>query len=308
METRGVVLSGTNLAKEIRESLAQDVEKLKAKLPDFVPGLAIVQVGGREDSNVYIRMKIKAASEIGINATHVKLPNTTTEEELLSKVNELNNDPTIHGVIVQMPLDSVNKINSDLIINTVSPEKDVDGLNQLNRIKVTDGDMSGFIPCTPNGCIELIKKTGIPIARKNAVVLGRSKIVGGPAAALLQWHNATVTTCHSYTQDVDKFVSQADIVVVAIGRPEMVKGSWIKPGAIVIDCGINAIPDATKKSGQRLVGDVEYETASKIASYITPVPGGVGPMTVAMLMKNTVISAQRSAKKLLDKIEIGTEC
>ncbi|KAJ8674099.1 hypothetical protein QAD02_005361 [Eretmocerus hayati] len=298
-DTRGVVLSGTELAKEMRESLAAEVSALKKKLPNFAPGLAIVQVGGREDSNVYIRMKIKAASEIGINATHVKLPNTTTEHELLSKLHRLNADPDTHGIIVQMPLDSVNTIDSHLITDSVSPHKDVDGLNTINEGRVAIGDMSGFLPCTPNGCIELIKKSGVTIAGSQAVVLGRSKIVGTPVAELLKWHNATVTVCHSKTKDLPGVVSRADILVVGIGQPELVKGSWIKPGAVVIDCGINSIPDASKKSGQRLVGDVAYEEASKVASYITPVPGGVGPMTVAMLMKNTVISASRSAERLL---------
>ncbi|XP_031785536.1 C-1-tetrahydrofolate synthase, cytoplasmic isoform X1 [Nasonia vitripennis] len=298
-DVRGVVLSGTDLAKEIRESLAKDVAAIQQKLPNYAPGLAIVQVGGREDSNVYIRMKIKAASEIGIKATHVKMPNTTTEHELLTKLNKLNNDPDTHGIIVQMPLDSVNKINSHLITDTVSPDKDVDGLNTINEGRVAIGDMSGFLPCTPNGCIELIKRSGVPIAGAQAVVLGRSKIVGTPVAELLKWHNATVTVCHSRTKDLPSVVSKADIVVVGIGQPELVKGSWIKPGAVVIDCGINSIPDPTKKSGQRLVGDVDYAEAAKVASYITPVPGGVGPMTVAMLMKNTVISAQRAAERLL---------
>lgn len=299
-DARGVVLSGTELAKEIREDLAKNVAYLKSKIPNFAPGLAIVQVGGREDSNVYIRMKIKAANDIGIVAEHVKLPNTTTEMELLNKVNKLNNDPNVHGIIVQMPLDSVNKINSHLITDTVSPNKDVDGLNTINEGRVAIGDMTGFLPCTPHGCIELIKKSGVPIAGAQAVVLGRSKIVGTPVAELLKWHNATVTVCHSKTKNLPQVVSQADILVVGIGQPELVKGSWIKPGAVVIDCGINSIPDPTKKSGQRLVGDVAYAEAAKVASYITPVPGGVGPMTVAMLMKNTVISAQRAAEKLLN--------
>ncbi|KAF7401712.1 hypothetical protein HZH68_007532 [Vespula germanica] len=299
-DVRGIVLSGTQLAKEIRASLAQDVTNLKTKLPDFTPGLAIVQVGGRQDSNVYIRMKIKAATDIGINVQHVKLPNTITETELINVVNKLNNDPNTHGIIVQMPLDTVNEINSHLITNTVSPSKDVDGLNTINEGRVTIGDMSGFVPCTPNGCIELIKKSGVPIVGAQAVVLGRSKIVGTPAAELLKWHNATVTICHSKTKNLPEIVSQADILIVAIGKPEFVKGSWIKSGAVVIDCGINSIPDSGKKTGERLVGDVAYEEASKVASYITPVPGGVGPMTVAMLMKNTVTSAKKAAENLLN--------
>ncbi|XP_078034471.1 pug C-1-tetrahydrofolate synthase, cytoplasmic [Augochlora pura] len=299
-DVRGVVLSGTQLAKEIRQSLKQDVTLLKEKLPGYTPGLAIVQVGGREDSNVYIRMKIKAADDIGIAAQHVKLPKTTTERELVNKLNELNNDPNVHGIIVQMPLDTVNKIDSHMITDLVSPAKDVDGLNTINEGRVAIGDMTGFLPCTPHGCIELIKKSNIPISGARAVVLGRSKIVGTPVAELLKWQNATVTVCHSRTKNLPEVVSQADILVVAIGQPEMVKGSWIKPGAVVIDCGINSIPDPSKKCGQRLVGDVAYEEAAKVASYITPVPGGVGPMTVAMLMKNTVVSAQRSATRILD--------
>ncbi|XP_012285427.1 C-1-tetrahydrofolate synthase, cytoplasmic [Orussus abietinus] len=306
-DVRGVLLSGTELAKSIRESLINDVNEMKKKLPDFAPGLAIVQVGNREDSTVYIRMKMKAASEIGIKASQLKIPNTVTETELISKINKLNNDPSIHGIIVQMPLDSLNKINSHLITDTVSPEKDVDGLHTINEGKVSIGDMSGFLPCTPNGCIELIKMSGVPIAGAQAVVLGRSKIVGTPVSELLKWNNATVTVCHSKTKDLPKVVSQAEILVVGIGQPELVKGSWIKPGAVVIDCGINCIPDPSKKSGQRLVGDVAFSEAVQVASYITPVPGGVGPMTVAMLMKNTVISAQRAAAKLLDtRWNLGT--
>ncbi|XP_043274405.1 C-1-tetrahydrofolate synthase, cytoplasmic isoform X2 [Venturia canescens] len=297
---RGVVLSGTDFAKEVRQSLAKDVAAMKEKVRDFAPGLAIVQVGGREDSNVYIRMKKQAADEIGIKASHIKLPNTTTEMELLSKLNKLNTDPAIHGIIVQMPLDTVNKIDSHLITDSVSPAKDVDGLNTINEGRVAIGDMTGFLPCTPIGCIKLIQKTGVQIAGAQAVVLGRSKIVGTPIAELLKWHHATVTVCHSRTKDIPRIVSQADIVVVAIGSPEFVQGSWIKPGAVVIDCGINSIPDATKKSGSRLVGDVAYKDAAEVASYITPVPGGVGPVTVAMLMRNTVISAQRVVEKLFE--------
>ncbi|KAL6432558.1 hypothetical protein ACFW04_006850 [Cataglyphis niger] len=299
-DTRGVVLSGIQLAREIREELIKDVSALKEKLHNFAPGLAIVQVGAREDSNVYIKMKISAARQIGIDVQHYQLPNTTTEIELINEISKLNDDPNVHGIIVQMPLDSVNKINSHLITDLVSPAKDVDGLNTINEGRVAIGDLSGFLPCTPNGCIELIKRSGVPIAGAQAVVLGRSKIVGTPVAELLKWHNATVTVCHSKTKNLADVVRQADILVVGIGQPELVKGNWIKPGAVVIDCGINPIPDSTKKNGQRLVGDVDYEEAAKVASYITPVPGGVGPMTVAMLMKNTVLSAQKLAQKFFN--------
>jgi len=279
--------------------MALEVRELRSKVPDLVPKLAIVQVGGREDSNVYIRMKIKAANEIGMEAEHVKLPKSTTQHELLSRLRKLNDDPNIHGIIVQMPLDSDNKIDSHLVTDSVDPSKDVDGLNTINEGKVAVGDLTGFIPCTPNGVIELIKRSTIAIAGSNAVVLGRSKIVGTPVSELLKWHHATVTICHSKTKDIPDKVRQGDILVVGIGSPQFVKGDWIKPGAVVIDCGINSIPDGTKKSGSRLVGDVDYEGASRVAGYITPVPGGVGPMTVAMLMNNVLQSAKRVAQQRL---------
>ncbi|XP_075145797.1 pug C-1-tetrahydrofolate synthase, cytoplasmic isoform X2 [Haematobia irritans] len=296
------LISGTQVANEIRETLKRKVYDLQKDLPNFAPGLCIVQVGGREDSNVYIRMKIKAAKEIGIAAQHVQLPRTITEIELLDKINNLNNDPSVHGIIVQMPLDSDTKIDSHKVTDAVHPDKDVDGLHTMNEGRVSIGDLGGFMPCTPWGCIELIKRSGIQMAGARAVVLGRSKIVGTPASELLKWHNATVTVCHSKTKNVDEVCRTADILVVGIGVPEMVKGSWVKPGAVVIDCGINVKQDPTKKSGTRLVGDVDFEEAKLVASAITPVPGGVGPMTVAMLMENTVRSASRAAANLLKKV------
>ncbi|KAH8312464.1 hypothetical protein KR044_010867 [Drosophila immigrans] len=294
MSGEAKIISGTLVAKTIREELSREVKALGQQ---FVPGLRIVQVGGREDSNVYIRMKIKAATEIGIQAEHVQLPRSITELELLDKVRELNADARVHGIIVQMPLDSDNKIDAHLIADAVSPSKDVDGLHTLNEGRLATGDLSGFLPCTPWGCLELIRRTGVPIAGAQAVVLGRSKIVGTPAAELLKWNNATVTVCHSKTRNLEQITRSADILVVGIGVPEMVKGSWIKPGAVVIDCGINCKPDASKASGHRLVGDVDYEQAKQVAGFLTPVPGGVGPMTVAMLMKNTVASATKAAAR-----------
>ncbi|XP_056634868.1 C-1-tetrahydrofolate synthase, cytoplasmic [Diorhabda sublineata] len=298
---KGKIISGTQISRDIIQQLKDVVIKMKNSLPNFQPGLAIVQVGDREDSNVYIRMKIETAAKIGIKARHIKLPRTITELEVLHRVEELNNDPSIHGIIVQMPLESDNKINSNLVTDAVSPQKDVDGLNTVNEGKVAIGELSSFLPCTPNGVIELIKRTGVNIAGATAVVLGRSKILGTPIAELLKWNHATVTVCHSKTKDLKGVCQKADILVVGIGQPELVKGSWIKPGAVVIDCGITAIPDPTKKSGHRLVGDVAYEEAKEVASHITPVPGGVGPMTVAMLMKNTVDSAQKAAQKLINR-------
>ncbi|CAG9761362.1 unnamed protein product [Ceutorhynchus assimilis] len=286
---RGQVLSGTELAREIKSQLKSRVQALGLQ-----PTLAIVQVGGREDSNVYIRMKIQAAADVGGKVDHVKLPPTTTQSELLNKLDSLNNSPNIHGIIVQMPLDSVTEIDSHLITDSVSPSKDVDGLHTINEGRLAIGDLKGFLPCTPVGVLELIKKSGIKIEGADVVVLGRSKIVGTPAAELLKWHHATVTVCHSKTKNLKEKCRQADILVVGIGRPEFVRRDWVKPGAVVIDCGINSIPDPTKKSGQKLVGDVAYDEVKDVASHITPVPGGVGPMTVAMLIKNTVAGAERA--------------
>ncbi|XP_054825828.1 C-1-tetrahydrofolate synthase, cytoplasmic [Eublepharis macularius] len=292
------ILSGKTVSAQVRERLKNQVASLKERVPGFRPGLAILQVGDRDDSNLYISMKLKAAAEIGINANHIKLPNTASEAEVLRCINNLNEDPTIHGFIVQLPLDSNKPINTEKITNAVAPEKDVDGLSSINAGKLSRGDLGDcFIPCTPKGCMELIRQTGIQVAGKKAVVIGRSKIVGAPMHDLLLWNHATVTTCHSKTASLAEEVSKADILVVAAGKAEMVKGEWIKPGAVVIDCGINHIPDSTKPSGKRVVGDVAYSAAKERAAYITPVPGGVGPMTVAMLMQSTVESAQRFLEK-----------
>lgn len=297
MSGEATILSGRQVAKEIREKLAAEVKDLKAKHPQFKPVLAIVQVGGREDSNVYIRMKRKAADEVGVESQHIKFPKTITEEELIKGVQALNDDPTIHGIIVQLPLDCDAPIDSNKITNTVSPDKDVDGICEVNAGRLAHGELEGFfVPCTPRGCLELIKRSGVTIAGSRAVVLGRSKIVGSPMSALLLWNHATVTTCHSKTKDLPAVCREADILVVAIGRARMVKADWVKPGAVVIDCGINAIPDSTRASGTRLVGDVDFDQVKKVASYITPVPEGVGPMTVAMLISNTVDAAKRTLK------------
>lgn len=292
------ILNGKVVSAQIRNRLKTQVTQMQEQVPGFTPGLAILQVGDRDDSNLYINVKLKAAQEIGIKATHIKLPRTSTESEVLKYVISLNEDATVHGFIVQLPLDSENSINTEAVINAIAPEKDVDGLTSINAGKLARGDLKDcFIPCTPKGCLELIKETGVQIAGRHAVVVGRSKIVGAPMHDLLLWNNATVTTCHSKTADLDKEVNKGDILVVATGQPEMVKGEWIKPGAVVIDCGINYVPDDTKPNGRKVVGDVAYDEAKEKASFITPVPGGVGPMTVAMLMQSTVESAQRFLKK-----------
>ncbi|XP_064420840.1 C-1-tetrahydrofolate synthase, cytoplasmic isoform X1 [Latimeria chalumnae] len=292
------VVSGSKTAVQVRERLKKDVAQMNDQVPGFRPGLAILQVGDRDDSNLYINMKLKAAAEIGINASHVKLPKTATEEEVLKKIIHLNEDHAVHGMIVQLPLDTVNVIDAEKVINVVAPEKDIDGLTSINAGKLARGGLEDcFIPCTPKGCMELIKQTGVRVPGSRAVVIGRSKIVGAPMHDLLLWNHATVTTCHSKTTNLADEVGKADILVVGAGKPEMVKGDWIKPGAVVIDCGINHIPDSTRPSGKRLVGDVAFQEAAKKAAYITPVPGGVGPMTVAMLMENTIESAKRFMQK-----------
>uniref|UniRef100_A0A8C6RK81 C-1-tetrahydrofolate synthase, cytoplasmic n=1 Tax=Nannospalax galili TaxID=1026970 RepID=A0A8C6RK81_NANGA len=289
---------GKLIGRQIRERLKNQVTQMKEHVPGFTPGLAILQVGNRDDSNPYINVKLKAAEEIGIKATHIKLPRSCTESEVLKYVTSLNEDSSVHGFIVQLPLDSENPINTEAVINAIAPEKDVDGLTSVSAGKLARGDLNDcFIPCTPKGCLELIKKTGVQIAGMHAVVVGRSKIVGAPMHDLLLWNNATVTTCHSKTANLDKEVNKGDILVVATGKPEMVKGDWIKPGAVVIDCGINYVPDDSKPNGKKVVGDVAYDEAKERASFITPVPGGVGPMTVAMLMQSTVESAQRFLEK-----------
>uniref|UniRef100_UPI00358E28FD C-1-tetrahydrofolate synthase, cytoplasmic-like isoform X2 n=1 Tax=Myxine glutinosa TaxID=7769 RepID=UPI00358E28FD len=293
------LLHGKTVAAEIRANLKDEVAAIQTNFPNFRPGIAIVQVGGREDSNLYIKMKMKAAANIGMNANHVCLPKGVTESELLQEVARLNGDPTIHGIIVQLPLDSEQPIDAVRVTDAIAAEKDVDGLTSGNAGRLARGDLSRcLMPCTPKGCMELIHRTGVTVAGARAVVLGRSKIVGAPMHDLLLWNHATVTTCHSKTRDMPSVVKEADILVVGIGKAEFVRGDWIKEGAVVIDCGINHIPDPTKESGRRLVGDVAFDEVCERAAYLTPVPGGVGPMTVAMLMQNTVEAAQRSLKNL----------
>lgn len=220
---------------------------------------------------------------------------------MINQLEILNHDNHIHGIIVQLPFDCENYISQDKITNLVSPDKDVDGLSDMNAGKLFHGqvqvDGDCFLPCTPYGCMELIKKSGAQVSGSNCIVIGRSKIVGSPMAQLLLWNNATVTVAHSRTKNTAELCRQADIVVVAAGCPELVKADWVKPGAVVIDCGITAVDDATKKSGKRLVGDVDFHAVKNVASAITPVPGGVGPMTVAMLISNTVQAARRASQK-----------
>mmetsp|Transcript_35729 Transcript_35729/g.102930 ORF Transcript_35729/g.102930 Transcript_35729/m.102930 type:complete len:264 (-) Transcript_35729:72-863(-) len=233
-------------------------------------------------------MKKKAATEIGIHSIDVTLDETISEKDLIREVEKLNADPKVHGILVQLPLP--DHINEAKVLSTISYEKDADGFDAMNigNLWLRGGEPPLAIPCTPAGCIELLQRYDIEISGKNCVVLGRSNIVGMPVAALLQSCNGTVTCCHSRTKDIPDVVRRADIVVAAIGKTEYVRGDWLKPGCVVVDVGINDKPDPTKKRGYRLVGDVNFEEAIEKASAITPVPGGVGPMTIAMLMKNTV--------------------
>ncbi len=285
------IIDGKAIAATIRQEIAEEVAQMKAQY-GRVPGLAAVLVGDRKDSQTYVRMKKKACAEVGIQSFGYELPADISQEKLLKVVQELNANPDVHGILVQLPLP--DHIDDETILGAIDIEKDVDGFHPLNigRLSMKRRDPL-FVPCTPRGCIELLDRTGIEIEGKRAVVLGRSNIVGLPVAMLLLHRNATLTICHSRTKNLPDVVREADILIAAVGRAEMVKGDWIKPGAAVIDVGVNAVDDPTKKKGYRLVGDVDFAEAKEVAGYITPVPGGVGPMTIAMLLRNTLDSAKR---------------
>ena len=283
-------IDGTAIAKSIREEINSEIKKTQQTNPRYKPSLTIVQVGDRSDSSTYVRMKLKAAEEANILCTLAQYPETITEAELLQHITHLNNDPSIHGVLVQLPLPK--HISEHAITSSVAEEKDVDGFGAINVGELSKrGGHPLFTPCTPKGVMVLLKQSGVDLKGKDAVVLGRSDIVGSPVSTLLRSADATVTICHSRTRDIIRHIQQADIVVAAMGKPHFVKGEWLKPGAVVIDVGTNYITDESKKSGQRLVGDVDYDSAANVASKITPVPGGVGPMTVAMLLQNVIESA-----------------
>lgn len=286
------VIDGKAIAAEIRAEVKNDVSSLS----NVVPGLATVLVGERTDSATYVRMKIKACNECGMNSIHRALPEDASQEDVISVVRELNNDESVHGILVQLPLPE--HINEEHVLTEISIEKDVDGFHPLNIGKLAmRGRKPLFAPCTPSGCIELLKRSGVKIAGKEAVVVGRSNIVGLPVSLLLMHENATVTIAHSRTADLAAVVCRADIVIAAVGRTEMVRGDWLKPGCVVIDVGVNSKPDSSKKSGYRLVGDVNFEECKDKASLITPVPGGVGPMTIAMLLRNCADAAMRCEKQ-----------
>ena len=284
------LIDGKAIAQKVRDEVKEKVAA-RAAAGKSQPGLATVLVGERVDSAAYVGMKQKACAELGMTSFHHPVPEDVSQEDLEKLVKELNADPKVHGILVQLPLP--DHLDEERVLNLINIEKDVDGFSPLNIGRLAQkGREPLFVPCTPYGCIYLLKEMGVEISGANAVVLGRSNIVGMPAALLLVKENATVTVCHSRTKDIADVVRQADILIAAIGRTEMVQGDWIKPGAAVIDVGMNSKPDSTKKKGYRLVGDVDFEAAKEVAGFITPVPGGVGPMTIAMLMANTLRAAE----------------
>lgn len=278
-----VIIDGKREALSIREDVARDVASLASR--GVVPGLAVVKVGTHPASEVYVRNKRSACAKSGIASFAHDLPEDVSEAELLAKVAALNRDASVHGILVQLPLPA--HIDSRKVIEAIAPEKDVDGFHPENVGRLNLGQPC-LAPCTPAGIIRLIDSTGVRILGKRACIIGRSNIVGKPVAAMLIARDATVTVCHSRTQAIDEEIGRADIVVAAIGKPEFVKGGWLKPGSIVIDVGINRLADG------RLAGDVEFAAACDRADFITPVPGGVGPMTIAMLLANTVEAARRA--------------
>jgi methylenetetrahydrofolate dehydrogenase (NADP+)/methenyltetrahydrofolate cyclohydrolase len=289
------LIDGATVARAVRASVAETAASLVAR--GVRPGLAVVLVGDDPASAVYVRAKAKASEEAGMYSITVRLPAATTEAELLQHVDQLNADPSIHGILVQMPLPK--HISAEVVIRRVRPEKDVDGFHPVNAGKLLNGDTDGFAPCTPAGVQELLVRCGVKTKGAECVIVGRSSIVGKPMAALMMQDrpgaNATVTVCHSRTTDLAGHTKRADILIVAAGRPKFVTGPMVKPGAVVIDVGINRVDDARAKRGYILVGDVDFASAREVARLITPVPGGVGPMTIAMLLKNTVRAAQLSA-------------
>ena len=285
------IIDGKAFAATVREKVAAQVATLKAD-HGIVPGLAVVLVGEDPASEVYVRNKGKQTVEVGMNSYEHKLDADTSEDVLLALIEQLNSDPTVHGILVQLPLPP--HLNEDLVIGSISPEKDADGFH-ISNVGLLGTGQKAMVPCTPLGCLMMLRDHHRSLSGMNAVVVGRSNIVGKPMANLLLRDSCTVTIAHSRTKDIEAVCRQADIVVAAVGRPQMVTGDWIKPGATVIDVGINRIPAPEKGEGKmKLVGDVDFASAAKVAGAITPVPGGVGPMTIACLLANTLTACCRS--------------
>ena len=289
------LIDGAAVARGIRQGLAGQTAALTAR--GFQPGLTVLLVGDDTASATYVRAKAAASEEVGIRSTTLRLPASTSQVDLVRTIDKLNADPEVHGILVQMPLPK--QIDPDVVMRCMHPSKDVDGFHPVNVGKMLIGQRDGFVPCTPAGIQELLRASGVTTAGKECVIVGRSNIVGKPMAALLiqdaENANCTVTVCHRHTRDLRAHTLRAEILIVAAGRANLVTGDMIKPGAVVIDVGMNRIADASAPSGHRLVGDVDFASAKEVASLITPVPGGVGPMTIAMLLSNTVRSATRFA-------------
>jgi len=288
-------IDGKALAAKTRAEIAEQTAALKAKA-GVTPGLAVILVGENPASISYVTAKEKACAEVGMASREIRLPASAPEADLLAEIDKLNKDPSIHGILVQLPLPK--GFDEKRVIDAISPEKDVDGFTPVNAGRMLIGEQC-FLPCTPHGIIKLIEFAGLDVAGRHAVVIGRSNIVGKPVAALLarKEANATVTVCHTGTPDVAKFTRQADLVVVAAGRPGTLTGDMLKPGAVVIDVGVNRVPDPSSPRGYRLVGDADFESCAKVASAITPVPGGVGPMTITMLLWNTLEAARLASRR-----------
>jgi len=287
------LIDGKAIAAQILGEVKDQTDKLSAD-HGIVPGLAVVLVGNRTDSATYVRMKKRAAAQVGFYSLDVQFDTSATQEELLAAVRKLNADPKVHGILVQLPLP--RHIDEAKVLEEIAVKKDVDGFSAPNigNMCLRGGRPPLAVPCTPAGCVELIQRSGVEVSGKQVVVVGRSNIVGMPVAHLLMSMDATVTVCHSRTQDLPSHVRRADILVAAVGSAECIKGEWLKPGCVVIDVGVNSKPSETDKRGYVLVGDVDFESAKQVAGMITPVPGGVGPMTIAMLMKNTLNLARHS--------------
>jgi len=287
------IIDGTAISASIRAEVAKQVNTLRAR--GVRPGLAVILVGDDPASQVYVRMKGKACEEAGMHSVTMRLDASTSQAELLRQIDTLNADPTIHGILVQMPVPK--QIDAEAVVRRILPEKDVDGFHPINVGKVFIGERDGFSPATPAGVLQLLLRSSADPAGKHCVIIGRSNIVGKPMASLLVQNapggNATVTVCHSRTPDLAEHAKRADILIVAIGRPRMVTADMVKAGAVVIDVGVNRVDDPSSKKGYSLVGDVDFEGVRKVASKITPVPGGVGPMTIAMLLSNTLRAAMR---------------
>ena len=285
------IIDGKAFAAGVREKVAGHVARLKEE-NDITPGLAVVLVGEDPASQVYVRSKGKQTVEVGMNSFEHKLDAETSEEDLLALIDQLNNDPAVHGILVQLPLPG--HLNEDLVINSIDPAKDVDGFH-ISNVGLLGTGQKSMVPCTPLGCLMMLRDHHGSLSGLNAVVVGRSNIVGKPMANLLLRDSCTVTIAHSRTKDIEEVCKQADILVAAVGRPEMITGDWVKPGATVIDVGINRIDAPEKGEGKtRLVGDVHFESAAEVAGAITPVPGGVGPMTIACLLANTLTACCRA--------------